>query len=416
MFIAAVALLVVGVLTGIGSGAHARAQARAEPTTEHWVSTWGASPFAPRDGRAARGFYDQSLREIVFASVGGRAVRVWITNRFGSRPLRLARAAVGIFRSEDRVADSRELTFSGRSYVVVPVGRHVLSDPVRLTVRPLTDLAVSMFFSSPTGRPTIHSSAQQVNYVSKGDRVLAPASARFPARIRSWYFLEGVDVLAPPHVLGTVVAMGDSITDGVHSTVGANARWPNDLARELSSLRGPSLGVVDAGIGGNRLLTPSSCFGPSGLARFRSDVLRQAGVREVVLLEGINDIGMSRSSSVCSLPNIRVSARQLIEGYERIIRQAHADGVKIFGATLLPFRGAGYWSPAGEATREAVNRWILHGDAFDGVINFARAVAEPGEPERLDPRYDSGDHLHPNDAGYRAMAAAINLAMLLRAA
>jgi lysophospholipase L1-like esterase len=293
------------------------------------------------------------------------------------------------------------------------VGADVLSDPVPLSVKPLSELAVSMFFARPTGRPTIHESAEQVNHISRGDRVFALGTAPFRTRVRSWYFLDGVDVLAPARVLGTVVAMGDSITDGVHSTVGANARWPNDLARELYSSGGPSLAVVDEGIGGNRLLSASSCFGQPGLTRFRADVLSQEGVREVILLEGINDIGMSRSRGFCSVPRVHVSARQLIDGYRRIIREAHAAGLKIFGATLLPFRGAGYWSPSGEVTREAVNRWIRYSRAFDGVIDFAHAMAEPGLPQRLDPRYDSGDHLHPNDAGYWEMAAAVRRTMLL---
>jgi lysophospholipase L1-like esterase len=382
----------------------------------HWVSAWGASPEAPRGGGGQTGFDDQSLREIVFASVGGSQVRVRITNRFGARPLLVGRAAVGIAGPHERVTRNHELRFSGRPSVVVPVGRELLSDPIPLRVNPLQKLAVSMFFPRATGPVTVHDAANEVGYLSGGDHVLASRVAPLSTRVRSWFVLDEVDVLASARVLGTVVALGDSITDGAHSTVGADARWPDDLSRELSSDGDRSLGVVDEGIDGNRLLSDSPCFGPAALTRFRADVLRQADVREVILLEGINDIGMTASTGACGAPSVSASAGQVIDAYRRIIREAHAAGLKIFGATLLPFRDTGYWSPRGEVKREAINRWIRHSGAFDGVIDFAHAVAQPGAPQQLAPRYDSGDHLHPNDAGYRAMAAAINLAMLLRGA
>ena len=205
-----------------------------------------------------------------------------------------------------------------------------------------------------------------------------------------------------------MVAFGDSITDGVGSSLGADARWPNDLARRLDALADPTLAVADEGIGGNRVLASARCCGASAEARFGRDALDQPGVRDVIVLEGINDIGFS-----AALPGPGVSAAQIIAGYQQLIAQAHARSLKIFGATLLPFQGARPYTAAGEATREAVNTWIRTSGAFDGVIDFDAVMRDPADPLRLNPAYDSGDHLHPNDAGYQAMADAISLKMLL---
>ncbi|MGH2891781.1 MAG: SGNH/GDSL hydrolase family protein, partial [Solirubrobacteraceae bacterium] len=222
-----------------------------------------------------------------------------------------------------------------------------------------------------------------------------------------------VDVTSQNPGLGTLVAFGDSITDGFHSTPGADARWPNDLARRLDT-RFPTLAVADEGISGDRVLTSDECCGVNALARFDRDVVNRAGVKEVILLMGINDIGFSVTPpNPVTNPLPDVSAAQIIAGYEQIIAQAHAAGLKIFGGTLTPFKGAAYYSTAGEAKREAVNDWILTSGAFDGVIDFARVVADPSDPTMMAPQYDSGDHLHPNDAGYQAMANAIPLRLLV---
>jgi lysophospholipase L1-like esterase len=229
----------------------------------------------------------------------------------------------------------------------------------------------------------------------------------------TWYFLDDVDVQVSPRTRGTIVAFGDSITDGSQSTVNANARWPNDLARRiLAGPPGQVHPVVDEGISGDRILNDSVCFGVNAQARFTRDVAARTGARYVVLLEGINDIGFSQTpDSGCTAPNTDVSADQIIAGYRHLIAAAHAAGLKIIGGTLIPFQGSFYYSAAAEAKREAVNQWIRTSGAFDGVIDFDAAVRDPASPLQLLPAYDSGDHLHPNDAGYQAMAAAIDLSL-----
>ena len=386
-------------------------------TPARWVATWAASPQAPAAWSPAwRGLRNRTVREVMLSSVGGSWVRVRVSNAYGSHPLRIGQAAIGLQSGGAGVlpGTSRTLLFGGRESAVIPPGGQILSDPVKLMVPALRTLAVSLFLPGPTGPLTEHTDAEQVNYIAAGDRVGQPARRAFREQTTTaWYLLSGVEVAATPRTLGSVVALGDSITDGVGSRPGANARWPNDLARRLHALPGRALGVVDAGIGGNRVLQSSAIYGVDALARFKRDVLDQAGVRAVIILEGLNDIGFSRSLSPLTFPHATASATQLIAAYRQLIAEAHAAGVKVFGGTLTPFQGAKYWSPAGEAERETINRWIRQSHAFDGVIDFARAVADRSNPRALNPAYDSGDHLHLNDAGYRAMAGAIDLRLLI---
>ena len=408
----------------LGGGGRAAASVRHGPAAihragGHWIAAWGASPQAPiACNLSVRGFGNQTVREIVFASIGGAMLRVRLSNAFGAQPVRVAAASVAVqVRGADVVPGTlRPLSFAGRPAVFVPARRDVASDPVVLRVHPGTHLAVSLYLSAPSGPVTQHTQARQVNWVAAGPRTLDTSARAFFTATQSWYLLSGVDVLAPRRARGVVVTFGDSITDGVGAPVDANARYPNDLARRLAARAGATLSVVDEGIGGNRVIAGTECCGVGGVARFRRDVLGQPGVRDVILLEGVNDIGQSQSRGPRTAPHTPVSALQIVEGYERIIAMARAAGVRVFGATLTPFHGARYWTAAGEAKREAVNAWILHSGAFDGVIDFASAVAEAGDPEQLAPAFDSGDHLHPNAAGYRAMARAVNLAALLRSA
>jgi lysophospholipase L1-like esterase len=380
-----------------------------------WVASWAASPQTAIPGTPdAAGFDDQTVRNIVFTSVSGDLVRVRFTNTFGDQPLQIGAASIAVAgtgaATSGRVVP---LTFGGQSGVQIPTGAEALSDPVRLRVPALQDLAISVYLPSETGSATLHALGRQTNYVAAGDHASDPSAGAFTGQRQSWYFIDAVDVIAQPQVRGTLVAFGDSITDGFNSTVNANARWPNDLARRLDA-RHDTLAVADEGISGDRVLTSDLCCGENALARFDRDVVDRAGAKEVILLMGINDIGFSVTPpNPVTNPLPDVSAAQIIAGYQQIIAQAHAVGLKIFGGTLTPFKGAGYFSTAGEAKREAVNHWILTSGAFDGVIDFASVVADPSDPTMMAAQYDSGDHLHPNDAGYQAMANAIPLRLVL---
>jgi lysophospholipase L1-like esterase len=405
----AVALLLVAATIAVFVSSRPAAAAR----RGGWVTSWTASPqtASPRT-LAAVGFDDQTLREIIFPSVGGDVIQLELTNVFGTSALRIGHVTVALAAQGALVVPGtiHPVTFGGSSSVQIPAGEQVRSDPVAIQVLPQQDLAVSVYLPGQTGRATFHSAAQQVNWVSAaGDHAAEAGSDAFTAATPSWYYVSGLFVRSPV-AGGTVVTFGDSITDGVGSTVGGNGRWPNDLARRLDGLAGPTLAVADAGIGGNRVLAGSRWYGPSALARFSRDALGQPGVRDIIVLEGINDIGFSSGPHTS---HTDISAGQIIAGYEQLIAMAHARGLRIFGATLLPFQGAGYYSRVGEATREAVDTWIRTSRAFDGVVDFDAVMRDPADPLRLNPEYDSGDHLHPNDAGYQAMANAINLQMLL---
>lgn len=396
-----------------------------------WAATWAASAMAATPARLAApddfssaGFTHQTIRDIVWTSVGGQAARIHLSNRFGTRPVTFSQVDVGISAGGAAVAPgtNHRVTFAGRTSVRIAPGAAVTSDPVRMAVPAATDLAVSLYTRGPTGPATYHSDAQQDNYISAhGDFAGSNSGRAYTTTSQHWYFLDDVDVRVGPQIRGTVVAFGDSITDGAQSTVNANARWPNDLARRfLAGPPGQLHPVVDEGISGNRVLNNSACLGVNAQARFLRDVASRAGARYVILLEGINDIGFSQTSPTnvypgtkfgCFLPNTNVSAAQIIGGYRHLIAAAHAAGLKIFGGTLTPFRGAFYYSAAAEAKRQAVNHWIRTSGAFDAVIDFDEVVRDPAHPLRVLPAYDSGDHLHPNDAGYQAMANAIDLAL-----
>ncbi|MBV9133996.1 MAG: SGNH/GDSL hydrolase family protein [Chloroflexi bacterium] len=388
------------------------------------VGTWSASPqlagtFPVPNGT---GFSDQTIRNIAHTSVGGNGLRVRLSNTFGSSPLTFGAISVGVQASGAtlRSGSSRNVTFGGQKSVTVAPGAEALSDTVRMDVDANENLAVSLFVPGSTGIPTLHLTAEQTNYISTpGDFTDAETAAPFTTTSTSWYFLDGLDVVSPG-VQGTIVAFGDSITDGLFGTIDANHRWPNFLSQRINDNHDIGrLSVVDEGISGNRILNDSICFGVNAQQRLDRDVLSQDGVRFVILLEGINDIGFSATPTVgpfgaCAVPNTDVSAQQIIAGYQQIIAQTHAKGIPIFGGTLTPFKGAGYYTTAGEAKRAAVNNFIRSSGQFDGVIDFDAATRDPADPLMLRPDFDSGDHLHPNDAGYQAMANAVDLRLFRR--
>jgi lysophospholipase L1-like esterase len=388
-----------------------------------WTGTWStAVTGAAAPPMPATVFEDQTLRQIVHVSVAGRSLRVRLSNEYGTEPLVIgeARVARRTGGSEILIGTDRRLTFGGRSSFSIPPGAPALSDPVALAAPAMSDLVVSVYLPNRTVAATVHGSAFQTNYVAAGNATRSPTLTG-ATTTTSWHFLSGVSV-AGTRKSASVVAFGDSITDGAVTTVDANHRWPDYLARRLqakASLR--HLGVLNKGIGGNRLLydgntlpgTPfdgiGPLFGDSALDRFDRDVLAQPGARDVIVLLGINDIGQPASIAP---PSEAVTVDDLIFGYRQLIARAHERGLRIFGATMTPFQDTtipGYYTEANEAKRLAANRWIRTSGEYDGVIDFDRAVRDPAQPSRMLPRYDSGDHLHPNDAGMRAMADAIPL-------
>lgn len=381
-----------------------------------WVTSWGAAPQGPIPGApvAQHGFRRRTLRQVVFLSSGGTQVRVQFSNVFGSKPLVIRQASVALQAQGAGLVKStvRQLHFYGRPSLTLRPGVQRLSDPVRLSVPALSRLVVSSYLPGPTGPATEHADSRILSYEAAGSHALRQSGAGYRQKLHSWYFLTAVDTRAPSRYVGSLVTLGDSITAGVGSALGSDGSWPDGLARRLDSLSGPTLSVVNEGIGGNRVLNDSPCCGISALARFRPDVTDQMRVRTVIVLEGVNDLGFSQKRDSLSAPHTNVSAAEVIAGYKQIIGQAHRRGLRIIGATLTPFQGARYWTQAAERKREAINAWILHSGAFNGVIDFAQVLGEPGDPQRLNPGFDSGDHLHPNNAGYRAMADAVPLDLL----
>jgi lysophospholipase L1-like esterase len=340
--------------------------------------------------------------------MGGNRVRVVLSNTFGTAPLAIGAAHVALREKDASIAGAgKRLTFSGNGSFTIPAGASVVSDAVDLDVPPLADLAVDVHVPGelgPMGAPvTLHGGANQTNYVSAAGNHAGAASLPIDARTASWFLLARVEV-ANATPAPVVVAFGDSITDGSRSTVDTNNRWPDHLARRLLAQRGRSAAVINAGIAGNRLLSEGAPqVGVNALARFDRDVLMQTGVTHVVIMEGINDIGVARE-------NPSPAAADLIAAQQQLIMRARARGLKVYGATLTPFEGAAYWTKEGEAKRQAVNQWIRTSGVYDGVIDFDAVTRDPNAPTKFQPQFDSGDHLHPNDAGYRAMGESVDLA------
>lgn len=374
-----------------------------------WVGTWATSPMAVENGASRHPFCGVTLREIAHVSTGGAQIRIRFTNEFGEDPLTISDAHVAQSAGESATKEGtdRALTFGGASSVRIPPGAVMISDPVDLDVPALSDVAVSFYLPMQNMRSeTFHDYADQTNYVSEGD-VAGAADLSQAKTLHSWYFFDGIDVEATKGSYA-IVTLGDSITDGAHSTHNGNDRWPDVLAARLhANASTERVGVLNEGIGGNRVLNDG--YGPSAMARFDRDVLAQDGVRWMVVLESINDIGRLHELRD---PDDAVTAEQLEQGLRQLAERAHEHGIKVMGATLTPYGGAGYFSQKGEQIREAVNNWIRTSGTFDAVVDFDKVTRDPQDPNQFNPEYDSGDHLHPNDAGYHAMGSAIDLKLL----
>jgi len=365
-----------------------------------------AAPRPPRPPQIVYGTADTTLREIVHVSIGGPQVRVIFTNEFGTDPLTIAAAHVAISQggSAINLVSAAGLTFGGHTSVIIPPGALVVSDPATVKVPAASDLVISLFLPAQTiTHLSLHGSADQTSYTAPGNVVGAQALDS-PTEIRSWPFVKGVDVKVPAQD-AAIVAFGDSITDGAYAALNQNARWPDELARRLlADKRTAGLGVLNEGIGGNRILHDNT--GPSALARFDRDVIALSGVKYVIILEAINDIGHAYTTV---RPYDVVSADDLIAGYVQMAERAHTHGIRVYIATLTPYVGAGYASPAGEQVRQALNQWIRTTNQIDGFIDFDKATQDPANPAMYLPAFDHGDHLHPSDPGYKAMGDAIDL-------
>ena len=381
--------------------------APADTTAAVWVGTWATAPFGGDPWHQVPTLVDSTLRQIVHTSIAGQALRVRLTNEFGSEALRIDAATVALSAGESAIQpDSLHLlTFGGQPSIVVPAGAQVMSDSVNLSTPAFADLSISMYLPlQQISNVSAHSSAQQTNYIQTGNQTTAPRFSA-PVTMPSWYFLKGVDVQPAAPRAAAVVALGDSITDGAHASENKNHRWPDYLAVRLhDNPATANLAVLNEGIGGNCVLV--SCVGPNALARFDRDVLAQSGVRYLIILESINDIGRLHDSN---RPDYRLTAQDLEQGFLQLIARAHARDIKVIAATVTPYQGAGYFTERGEQIRQALNSWILTSGAFDGTVDFDKATRDPNRPTFFSSQADSGDHLHPKDDGYKAMVEAFDL-------
>jgi len=415
---------ILGASLLLGSGAHA--------ADLHWARSWGASAQAPTAAMGAfpgsPTFNDQTIRQVVRLSGGGQEVRIRVTNEYGTKPLTIGAAHVALAADGGAILPGSDhvLTFGGRTTAVVPAGAPLLSDPVEMTVPALSKLSISLYLPDEVDACTCHGTGMETGYVVAGDMTGAaalPGATTIAVRAE----ISAVEVGSQASAK-TIVAFGDSITDGIGSTVDADRRWPDQLAERLlrwpGGLAGRLLGhgraavfVSNEGISGNRVLNGG--FGDSALSRFDRDVLATPGLGYVIVFEGINDIGISYmpkadgpfAAFMKAFAGPPVTADDIIAGYKQLIARAHQHGVKIYGATITPYEGAGTYSPEGEAARQAVNAWIRTGGGFDGVLDFDAVLRDPDHPGQIRDGFHMGDHLHGSDAGYKAIADSIDLSL-----
>ncbi len=405
------ALVLAGLLAASADGRDSKPE-------NHWIASWGSSQMITEGDNAlpADRAGAITLRQIVRLSAGGARVRVRLSNAFGTRPLaigagHIARAAAP---GTSRIDGGVRLTFAGRNDAVIPAGAEIYSDPIALAIAPGADLAISLYLPEAAAPQTGHPGSRATSFTLAGDHV-ADADLTGANPVTHWYAIADIEVAGPTNA-GTIVAIGDSITDGYGVKPERNTRWTDVLAERLRATPATrGLGVVNAGIGGNRVLLDG--LGPNLLARFDRDVIARSGVRWAIVLEGINDLGVLTREAPATPAQHAAVVAQVTAGFTQIAARAHAHGIKLIGGTVMPFGGNTYYHPgaASEADRQAINAFIRTSGVFDAVVDFDRLMRDPAHPDRLSPAYDSGDHLHPSEAGYRTMGAAIPLALFTRA-
>ncbi|MDQ1045907.1 SGNH/GDSL hydrolase family protein [Streptomyces sp. V4I2] len=418
MIVALSAAIYVGVATDDGTnqrttlaGGRAPHNSAAPASTGVWVGTWSASPVGGEPGTETDGMAGRSVRNVVHASIGGTSARVTLSNLYGQSPLTITHASIalaaGAGTAEAAAQTMRRLTFGGNTLVIVPAGQQVLSDAVVLRIPAGGDVLVTTYSPTLSGPVTYHPRARQISYAAEGDRTEDPTGTAYAEQTEYWRYLTALDVLSD-EAEGTVVAFGDSLTDGVGSTENANHRWTDLLSRRLRSAIEagrdvPRYSVVNQGIGGNQVLVDGlglPAENQAGVARFARDVLGRTNVKVVIIDLGINDI----------LRNPQLADPDaILDGLRTLVHQAHARGIKVIGATLMPFGGHRGYTDARESVRRQINAEIRSGKVYDAVADFDKAVRDPYNPRKFRPDYDSGDHLHPSDKGYARMAAAVDL-------
>ncbi|WP_225822864.1 SGNH/GDSL hydrolase family protein [Streptomyces naphthomycinicus] len=391
-----------------------RDSAAAPASAGTWVGAWATAPVGGEPGTETAGLAGRTVRNVVHTSAGGTSARVTLSNLYGQSPLTLTHASLALSSGDGSAAADaetmRRLTFDGSTGIVIPAGGQAVSDAVRLTVPIGADVLVTTYSPTPSGPVTYHPHARQLSYVANGDRTEDTTGTPYTEQTPYWRYLTALDVLGND-AAGTVVVFGDSITDGITSTVGANHRWPDILSGRLRGAlengeRLPRYSVVNEGISGNQVLADGlgrPAENQSGLGRFGRDVLARTNAKVVVIDLGVNDI----------LRNRRLAdPDRVVAGLRTLVRQAHARGLKVVGATLMPFQGHRGYTPAREAVRQQINALIRAGGVYDAVVDFDKALRDPYDPRRLRPEYDSGDHLHPSDLGFRTMAETFDLRAL----